>query len=203
MAKGKSFDRILEECIRQMEASGGGMEAVLAAHPEHASELRPHLELRASLSSVRAAEASPEAMAGGRQRLLRAMAAAGAGGETSREALKIGGPMLRFIAVFVAGAAVTLGIAFLGGALDFGSGGSTAEAGPVLDCVLQLDFNHDGMLNVQDVAAFKDAIKSQDPAFDFNSDGVVDIFDAVAAVKGVIECLQQIQPPPPPTPTPV
>jgi len=107
------------------------------------------------------------------------------------------------VAIFLTGAAVALGIMFLAGSLDLGSGSQKAEAGPIADCILKLDFNHDGMLNVQDVAAFKTAIQNQDLAFDFNGDGTVDVFDVVGVVKEVVTCLQQIQPPPVVTPTPL
>ncbi len=194
------IDDILKDCIRRLEASGGDVEAVLRSHPERADELRPYLELWASLSAVEPAEASPQALMRGRQQLLSAVREAQqakGGAKVMDNLTSAKGFSLRILAPFVAGAAVALGIAFLTGSLDFDSGGSTAEAGPVQDCLLQLDFNHDGLLSVADIEAFRTAIDNQDPAFDLNGDTIVDVFDAVTAVKGVIQCLQQIQPPPP------
>ena len=72
----KRFDEILNECIRQLETSGGDIEATLSRYPEHADELRPHLEVWASLSAVEKAQATPQGAMRGRQQLQTAMARA-------------------------------------------------------------------------------------------------------------------------------
>ncbi len=202
----KSFDEILTECIAQLEASGGDIEAVLSRYPEEAAELRRYLQVWAGLSAAERAEASPQGVMRGRQQLLSGIAGAEQqkGGASAMQGVWSTRRLaMRFVLPVVAGAALALGVTFLTGNLDFGSGGSTAEAGPILDCLLQLDFNGDGQLTVGDIEAFRTAIQNQDPAFDLNGDTVVDVFDAVFAVKQVIACLQQIQPPiptPPPLP---
>ncbi len=103
---------------------------------------------------------------------------------------------MRFLAVFVAGAVVALGIAFLAGNLGSG-GGSSTEAQVLPDCLTVLDFNGDGELTVEDVLLFGDAIENQDPAYDYNGDTVVDILDVVSVVQEVVACFQQLQPPQP------
>ena len=200
----KSFDDILTECIAQLEASGGDIEAILGRYPEEAEELRRYLQVWASLSAVERAKATPQGVMRGRQQLLSSIAGAEqekGGANIMNEASTRGKVAMRFLLPLVAGAALALGVTFLTGNLDFGGGGSTAEAGPILDCLLQLDFDGDGQLTVGDIEAFRNAIENQDPAFDSNGDTVVDVFDAVFAVKQVIACLQQIQPPIP-TPLP-
>ncbi len=103
---------------------------------------------------------------------------------------------MRFALTFAAGGLAVLAALFLGGALD-SDGGSTAQAVPFQECILALDFNDDGVLDVNDVIAFRDGIDGQDPAFDFNDDGTVDVFDVMGAVTGVVDCLQNLQPTPP------
>ena len=155
-------------------------------------------------SSDLRAKATPQGVMRGRQQLLSSIAGAEqekGGANIMNEASTRGKVAMRFLLPLVAGAALALGVTFLTGNLDFGGGGSTAEAGPILDCLLQLDFDGDGQLTVGDIEAFRNAIENQDPAFDSNGDTVVDVFDAVFAVKQVIACLQQIQPPIP-TPLP-
>jgi hypothetical protein len=121
----------------------------------------------------------------------------------ARTMLNLRGSTARSLALFSAGAVAALAMMFLAGGLGFGSGSQKAEAGPIAACILTLDFNGDGVLNVQDVAAFKAAIQSQNLAFDFNGDGTVDVFDVSAAVQKMVDCIQQIQPPPVPTPSAV
>ena len=104
---------------------------------------------------------------------------------------------MRFLIPLVAGAAIAVAAIFLAGGLHFGST-SPAEAGPIRDCLLKLDFNHDGQLNVKDILTFRHAIKTQDLTFDFDNNGTVDIYDVVKVVHEVVACLQQIQPPPTP-----
>ncbi len=203
----RPLDAILNECIDQLEASGGDVEAVLARYPEHAEALRPYLSIWVSLSAMTNAEASREGALGGREVLLSAVAREKAEKERGRVPgyiSKIGGVNMRklvpIITPFLVGGAVAVGIIFMTGNLGSETG-STAQANTISQCVLQLDFNHDGKLDVQDVAAFKTAIQNQDLSFDFNGDGKVDVFDVEAAVQKVVACLQALQPTPPPLPT--
>ena len=109
---------------------------------------------------------------------------------------------MKFVAMFVTGAALTLAITFLTGNLEFGSGSGSgsAQAEHLPACLAALDFNADDALTVEDVLLFKDAIDTQNLAFDFNGDGVVDILDVVGVVQEVVTCFQQQQPPIPPLP---
>lgn len=63
----------LNECLRQLEASGD-VESCLARHPERAQELRPYLELAATLASTKWGEPSAADHQWGRQRLLSELA---------------------------------------------------------------------------------------------------------------------------------
>lgn len=191
----KSFDDILNECIRQLETSGGDIEAVLSRYPEQADELRPHLEVWTSLSAVEKAQATPQGTMRSRQQLLTAIASA----EQKERGISLinnlatkGGLSMRFVTMFVAGAVLALGITFLTGNLEFG-GDSTAQA-DVLACVNELDLTGDGVLDVADVEAFRDAIDTQDLDFDFDGDGDVDIFDVSGLALGVADCLRALQP---------
>ena len=200
----KPFDDILNECIRRIE-SGEEIESVLQSYAEHADELRPHLEILTSLSVVEKREATPQGALRGRQQLLSAIVSGGRKrGETGviiGLATK-GGLSVKFVAMFVAGGALALGITFLTGNLDFGggSGSGSAQAEHLPACLAALDFNVDDALTVEDVLLFKGAIESQDPAFDYNGDTVVDIHDVVAVVQGVVSCFEQQQPPAPSLP---
>jgi len=53
MAMRKSFDEVLQECIRRLETTGGDVEAVLASYPDRAAELRPHLQVWARSPPLR------------------------------------------------------------------------------------------------------------------------------------------------------
>ena len=107
---------------------------------------------------------------------------------------------MRFVAMFVGGAALALGVTFLSGNLDFGggSGSGTAQAEHLPACMTALDFNGDDALTVEDVLLFKGAIDSQNLDFDFNDDGVVDVFDVLGVIQTVAACFQDQQPPTPP-----
>jgi hypothetical protein len=201
----KSFDEILNECIRELEASGADIEAVLSRYPEHADELRSHLEVRASLSAVEKAQATSLGAGRGRQQLLTAIARAeqtGQGVSLINNLVSKGGLSMRFLAMFVAGAAVAVGITFLTGNLELGGGGSSAEAEVPHECLEALDLNGDGELTVEDVMDFRGAIGSTDPEdleqFDFNEDDVIDIYDVVFVVQELVTCFQEQQPPGPP-----
>lgn len=197
MDKRRPFDEILRECILRMEA-GQDLESALANYPDRARELRPHLQVLGALSSAQKQEASPQGIVRGRYQLMGALSAPGKGG--SRIMLTLGGSTGRSFALFFTGAVAALAITFLAGGLGLGSGPQKAEADPIADCILKLDFNGDGYLDVQDVAAFKAAIQNQNLDFDFNGDGTVDVFDVAAVALGMADCLQQTQPPAPTAP---
>ena len=202
----KSFDDILNECIRRIE-SGEDIESVLQSYAEHADELRPHLEILTSLSVVEQREATPQGALRGRQQLLSAIVSGGRKREETGVVNSLatkGGLSMKFVAMFVGGAVLALGITFLTGNLDFGggSGSGPAQAEHLPACLAALDFTGDDEFTVEDVLAFKDAIDSDDPAFDFNGDTVTDIFDVLDVVGAVVLCFQENQPPAP-TPPPI
>ena len=191
------FDEILSECLRRLER-GEDLEAVLGDYADQADQLRPHLEVWATLSRTERAAASPEGFAAGRSRLASALAGAGRERPAPTTLVAKGGLTMRYALAVVAGAAFALGVTFLAGGLDFGDGGtSTAQAEIPHECLEDLDLNGDGSLTVEDVLLFKDAIENQDGAFDFNGDTVVDIHDGVLLIQGVVDCFQNLQPPSP------
>lgn len=193
----KSFDDILRECIAELEGSGGDIRAVLRRYPERADELRPHLEVWASLSAVEKAEATAEGAERGRQRLLTAVGAA----EQKRERSEVivnrlfssGGFALKTLGAFAVVAALGLGITFLTGNLDVGFG-DQAEAGhtnPCLDTVLgDLADPPDGHFDVDDLLAFRQAFQDQntDPRYDRDGDGDVDIDDVMVYIQELNAC---------------
>jgi len=188
----KSFDDILNECIRRLETSGGDIEAVLSRYPEQADELRPHLEVWASLSAVEKAQATPQGAMRGRQQLLTAIAGAEQkerGFSPINNLATKGGLSMKFLAMFVTGAALALGITFLTGNLEFG-GGSTAQATPFEECLGILNFDGEGGTDLDDILAMKTAIETNDLAFDFNGDGTTDIFDLVLKLNEFAACLE-------------
>lgn len=158
----KSFDDILNECIRQMETSGGEIEAVLSRYPEQADELRPHLEVWSSLSAVEKAKATTQGALQGRQQLLNALATVEhkeGGTETMKNLSTTGGFALRLVGVVAVVAAIALGITFLTGNVnvDFGSQAEAQAPHPCLDSVLgDLDgtpgFTVDDILFLRDEA---------------------------------------------------
>lgn len=103
--------------------------------------------------------------------------------------------MIRLAITFAAGAAVALAAVLMVGALQSDSS-STARA-DAHECLTALDFNNDGVVDVNDVITLREAIDVQDLDFDFNGDGTVDIFDAIRVAQAVLDCLGQDQPPVP------
>jgi len=198
------FDDILNECIRQLEASGGDIEAVLSRYPERAAELRPYLEVWTSLAAVEKAQASPVGAMRGHQQLLTAMARAEQPerGVSSINSLAWkGGLSMRFVAVFIAGVALALAATFLTGNLGFGgSSPAVAEVSP--ECIAALDFNNDGDLTVEDMDEIGEAINNDGQHeniddMDVDNDGDLDVFDVVEIVGQVVGCFEGQQPPAP------
>jgi hypothetical protein len=103
--------------------------------------------------------------------------------------------MIRLAITFAAGAAVALAAVLVFGALQSDSN-STASA-DAHECLTALDFSNDGVVDVNDVVALRQAIEIQDLDFDFNGDGTVDIYDAIRVAQAVLDCLGQNQPPVP------
>jgi hypothetical protein len=204
----KRLDRIIEESIRRLEA-GASLNDVLAAYPDEADELRPHLEVWRSLSAQPASQPSAPGAARGMARLEAALTqqAQRGGANTMQDISKFGNLALRLAGGLAIVGGVVLGLAALSGyfSVHVGSGDSAQATGH--ECVLALDFNGDGLLDVQDVEVFKAAFGSSagdanyDPRADVNGDGTVDLWDVVAAAQMIVDCMQQLQPalPPPPT----
>ena len=193
----KQFDKALEECIRELE-TGAHLETVLARHPEQAGELRPHLQVWASLSAAEAGRASPAGRALGMARL----AAAVSGSERSQGGIRSmdklansGGFALKLLGSAAVVAGLALGVTFLTGNLhvEFGSGGAEAShTHPCLDEVLgNLADPQDGHFDVDDLIAARDAIDNQntDPRYDRDGDNDVDIDDIMIYIGELKTCL--------------
>lgn len=140
----RPLDEVLSELLRQLESSGGDIEAALSRYPERAEELRPYLEVWASLSTVQKREATPEGIIRGRQRLLSAVSSTERreGGVVRMRQLGNAAEFgLKLIGALTVVAALSFGIAFVTGNLhvDFGS----AQAVPS-------DVDDDGIPNLED-----------------------------------------------------
>jgi hypothetical protein len=187
----KSFDEILDKCLRELDASGGDIEVVLSRYPEHADELRPHLEVWASLSATERALATAEGARRGRQQLLTAMARAeqrGRGPSFTNNLARKGGLGMRYAATFVVGVVLALGITFLTGNLEFG-GGSQAEADAPHACLDQVlgDLDGEPGFTVDDILY----LKAQAEAGEF------DIDDLMVLIGDLRACFQGQLPEPP------
>ncbi len=206
----KRFDDVLDECIRQLEASGGDVETVLSRYPEHATKLRSYLEVWTALSAVEKVQATSAGTMRGRHKLLTAVAETEQAEESigsinslvARGGLNMKFVGMKFAGMFVAGAVLALAITFLTGSLEFGDT-SSAQAQIPVECLASLDLNGDGSFDVGDVMDFRDAIENQTTeGFDRDNDGDVDIFDLVEVVSEMVACFQESQPPAPTPPAP-
>ena len=65
------FERILEECLRELDRGASSVDQCLARHPEHAAQLRPILLATARLEAGRSVRPSPAFKARARARLTR------------------------------------------------------------------------------------------------------------------------------------
>lgn len=70
----RDFERILDECLQQLNRGQADMESCLARYPEQAAALRPLLQTASLLRAAPAPRPSPAAKAAGRQQLLLAVA---------------------------------------------------------------------------------------------------------------------------------
>lgn len=168
----KSFDEILQECIRQLEVSGD-IEAVLSKYPELADELRPHLRVWSSLSAVEKADATPEATMRGRQRLVAAVTntqRSEGGARVMRRLSTSGGFTLGLVGAVAVVAAIGLGITFLSGNLhvDFGSEtqAQTLPSHECLDEVLGGFAEPTDEFTIEDLFALRDAYLADDITID-------------------------------------
>ncbi len=190
----KSFDEILQECIRQLEVSGD-IEAVLSKYPELADELRPHLQVWASLSAVEKADATPERTMRGRQRLVAAVAntqRSEGGARAMRRLSTSGGFALGLVGAVAVVAAIGLGITFLTGNLhvDFGSEteAQTIPTNECLDEVLGGYADPTDEFTIEDLFALRDAYLAGDLTID----------DIMALIEELRECFILVEPPSPP-----
>jgi hypothetical protein len=71
---GRELERVLNECLSQLNTGELGLEEVLARYPEHEAELRPLLRTAMLVRQAPRAVPSPAAKAAGQQRLLAAVA---------------------------------------------------------------------------------------------------------------------------------
>jgi hypothetical protein len=156
----KSFDDILDECIRRLEAPGGDIEAVLSRYPEQADELRPYLEVWASLSAAEKAQATPQGALQGRQQLLNVLATVEhkeGGTEIMKNLSTTGGLALRLVGALAVVAGIAIGITFLTGNLDVDFG-SQAEADAPHACLDEVLGGLDGEpgFTVDDILFLRD-----------------------------------------------
>jgi hypothetical protein len=194
----KSFDDILQECIRHLEA-GGDIEAALSRYPERADELRPYLQVWKSLSAAEKREATPQGALRGRQKLMAALTSGqplDGGARLMQDLSKSGGFALRLVGAVAVVAAIALGITFLTGNLQVNFGGETeAQTLPVAQCLDDVLGGLDGTpgFTIDDLLAFRDAFQNQDtdPKFDRDGDGDVDVDDLMTYVTELRDCFQQ------------
>jgi hypothetical protein len=189
-----SFDRILDECIARLERTGEEIETVIAAYPEHADELRRHLQVWARLRKSERAQAPAEGATAGQSRLLAELAAERekAIASSRREVVPTGGgSMMRFLLPFAGGAAAALVAVFAISAMDSGSDSGVLADTDFQECVEEFDLNGDGVVDVEDLLLLRDAIVGGEhpPELDLNGDGVVDVFDAAKWALGIAGCL--------------
>ncbi len=176
----RPIDEVLKECLRLLEA-GADLDSVLARYPGRAQDLRPYLEVWASLSAVQPASATREAVVRGRQQLLRSLAAAPKeGGSTVMTGLpKTGGLALKVLGTVAVVAVVALGITYLTGNLEV-SFGSSAQAIPG-------DYDNDGVPDLQDNCP----LHANPDQTDTDNDGLGDVCDPTPT-GGLPPCLDLV-----------
>ncbi len=128
----KPFAETLRECIAELEA-GADLRDVLHRNPEHATELRSHLQVWAALSRSDREQATPEGFARGLGRLSAAVAQAGVAEGRSGKMKALRGSTgfsLRLVGALAAAVGLALGIAYFTGAMnEFSSGAEARRAG--------------------------------------------------------------------------
>jgi len=205
----ESFEQTLKSCIQQLEAGETSMETILARYPEHAEELRPHLQVWTSLSNVGRAEAAPPGFARGLHDLTGAVVAAQQtqGGNLMTDLSRAGGLALKLTGATAIVAALALGIAYFSGNMNVGFG-DEAEADHTNACLDQVLGNladpPDNHFTFDDLVAFKQAFRDQNTnsRYDTDGDGDVDIDDVMSYIQDLKTCFTQPVPDATPTPPP-
>jgi hypothetical protein len=93
------------------------------------------------------------------------------------------------------GLTAVLSVLLVLGAVQFTGSETQAQEPPpdptecMTGCLLIVDFNGDTVFDVEDVLAFVDGYESQDPAFDYDDDGDVDVFDVLGYASNVRACV--------------
>lgn len=180
----KSFDDILNECIRRIE-SGEDIESVLRSYAEHADELRPHLEVWASLSAVEKVETTPQGALQGRQQLLNALATVEhkeGGTEIMKNLSTAGSLSLKLIGAASVVAAIAIGITFLTGNLHVDFSSDAAADHTIIHC---LDQELGGFAEPFDTFTVDDIlVLRDDPDFDID--------DLTALIGGLRTCFSGV-----------
>jgi hypothetical protein len=92
------------------------------------------------------------------------------------------------------GLAAVLSVLLVLGTVHFtGSETQADEPDPtqcISDCLLIVDFTGDDVFDVNDVLAFVEGYETQDPAFDSDDDGDVDVFDILGFAEQVRDCIK-------------
>lgn len=91
------------------------------------------------------------------------------------------------------GLAAVMSVLLVLGSIHFTGSETQAQVPPdptecISDCLLIVDFNGDTVFNVDDVLLFVEGYESQDPAFDKDGDGDVDVFDVLGYAQEVRDC---------------
>ena len=92
------------------------------------------------------------------------------------------------------GLAAVLSLAVILGAVRFTGSETQAQEPPdptqcIAECLLIVDFNGDGVFDVDDVLLFVEAYETGDTAYDSDGDGDVDVFDVLGYAKQVRDCI--------------
>jgi hypothetical protein len=92
------------------------------------------------------------------------------------------------------GLAAVLSVLLVLGTVHFtGSQTQADEPDPtqcISDCLLIVDFNGDTVFDVDDILLFVEGYDNQDPAFDSDGDGDVDVFDILGYAGQVRDCIK-------------
>jgi len=96
------------------------------------------------------------------------------------------------------GLAAVLSVLVILGTVHFtGSETQADEPDPtqcISDCLLIVDFNTDGVFDVEDILLFVEGYENQDPEFDGDGDGDVDVFDILGYAEQVRDCIKACLP---------
>ena len=92
------------------------------------------------------------------------------------------------------GLTAVLSVLLVLGAMQFTGSETQAQEPPdptecINGCLLIVDFNGDTVFDVEDILLFVEGYESQDPAFDKDGDGDVDVFDVLGYAIDVRDCI--------------